>query len=1037
MNYSETAGDVLLKKNLSATWETPEIIAWNKLAARSAFVSHPTRRDALAAADGESAWRVSLDGEWDFKLAANPNEAAALLVAGADGDWEKFTVPGTLQTQGYDQPHYTNVQMPFPGEPPVVPAANPTGIFRRQFTVPAGWDGQRLTLRFGGANSVLYVFLNGKFVGLSKDSHLPAEFDITDLARADADNELAAVVVKWSDATYVEDQDQWWMSGLHRSVFLEATPKIFIRDIDARAKVAESLTLAELDVLVELGFQNQVAEPGAVVEVQLLAPNGKPLFAKPLRRKFAREFQGNDKLLGLRFKSPVRRPALWSAEQPVLYTLLVGVKSARGEQWVRQRLGFRRIEVKKRQVLLNGRPLMVKGVNYHDHDECQGKAVTRAQLRSDICLMKQFNFNAIRTSHYPKDEAFLELCDQLGMYVVDEANIEGHAYSDDMCRDPRYATVFLDRVSRMVLRDKNHPAVLFWSLGNETGYGPNHDAAAGWIRSFDRERLLHYEGAVWPGRMATMWRGGRHATDLMCPMYMTIADMIKHAHSKDPRPLIQCEYSHAMGNSNGSLSDYWAAFEKYHHRGLQGGYIWEWWDHGIRQKTADGQEYWAYGGDFGDTPNDQNFCCDGLMWPDRRPHPALFEAKKLQQPLRVTAGGSGQFVIHNKQLFSSLEWLDGTWEAQVEGQAVAGGKLPRLRVKAGQALTVALGAKLAKLPAGREAFINFRFQLNRATDWAPQGHLVAWEQLPLAEARAVPPARARQIAVADADGELRLTGGGLALTFDRAEGVLRSLTVGGREWLQTGPRLQIWRAATDNDGLKLRASENGKPLGRWLALGLDRLQTRLKDLTVLKDRSGAPVAVKTLHEASGRGRWADFQHEQIFEVTADGVLRVTNNVELGEDFDPDLPRVGVRWLLSPGLEQARWYGLGPWENYPDRQAGAEVGLYEAAVDDLHVPYVMPQENGNRGGVRWFELGDGQRTVKFTAAKPLSFSASHYTAEDLYAARHTYDLRRRAATVLNIDVIQRGLGTLSCGPDALARYRLDQRQWRFVYTVSVG
>ncbi|MDR1144728.1 MAG: hypothetical protein LBK71_01150, partial [Verrucomicrobiales bacterium] len=679
----QSALDLLLRKTRFATWEMPELLSLNKLAPRSPLTPFPDRASALTMAPEASPLRLTLDGEWEFHLCADPGAAAEFLAADGDRRWDAtINVPGNLQTQGFDLPHYTNTQMPFPNLPPSVPAKNPTGVFRRKFSLPAAWHGQRLVLHFGGANSVLYVWLNGELVGLSKDSHLPAEFDITTVARAGADNELVAVVVKWSDATFIEDQDQWWMSGLHRRVFVEATPKIFLRDLDARATLDATLKNGALTVLAHLGFDGEVP-PEVEIEAQLLSPVGKPVFRKPLTVKFGPKKCSQHDQRAASLSATVKNPARWTAETPDLYTLIVGVKSAAGTHWTRQRLGFRRIEVKQRQVHVNGQSILIRGVNYHDHDEVKGKVMTPEQLRADICQMKRCNFNAIRTCHYPKDTAFLDLCDELGMYVVDEANIESHAFYGELCRDPRYTAAFTTRVMSMVVRDKNHPSVLFWSLGNESGYGPNHDAAAGWVRGFDQSRLLHYEGASIaandlgrdPHNRGAFWDGGRHATDVVCPMYQDLAGLERYAKSNaETRPLILCEYSHAMGNSNGSLSDYWALFEKYQHRGLQGGYIWEYWDHGLRQQTADGHAYWAYGGDFNDTPNDANFVCDGLVWPDRAPKPGMYEAKKLQQPLSVTVSG-GKFILRNKQHFTTLAWLRGAWSLQVNGAVVATGKL--------------------------------------------------------------------------------------------------------------------------------------------------------------------------------------------------------------------------------------------------------------------------------------------------------------------------------------------------------------------------
>ena len=501
--------------------------------------------------------------------------------------------------------------MPFDEKPPNVPSENPTGIFRRRFARP---EGERVVLHFGGSEGALFVELNGEPVGIHKDARTPAEFDVTHLL--EDDNELVCAVVQWSDASFVEDQDQWWHGGLPRDVFLYATPREYIADVFAR------------------GFADGRFEVDAPGELRLLDPDGRTVLDGPGR---------------------LEDPLLWSAEAPHLYTLHVTA----GDDEVSCQVGFRTVEIAGRQLLLNGRPLRICGVNRHDHDDRRGRAVTRELMEADVRLMKAFNVNAVRCSHYPNDPYWLDLCDRHGLYVIDEANIEAHAYYDEVCNDPRYADAFMERVQNMVERDKNHPSVILWSLGNESGYGPNHDAAADWLRERDPTRPLHYEGAI-----NRDWSGGRRATDIVCPMYADVDSIEAFAEfSDDPRPLILCEFSHAMGNSNGGLADYYAAFDR--HDALQGGFVWEWIDHGIRVG-----DHWAYGGDFGEQRHDANFCADGLVWPDRTPHPAMYELKYLAAPLEVEHLGDGRFRIHNRNLFTGLDHLRGEWE---------GGELPDQR----------------------------------------------------------------------------------------------------------------------------------------------------------------------------------------------------------------------------------------------------------------------------------------------------------------------------------------------------------------------
>ena len=885
-------------------------------------------------------------------------------------------MPGLWTMQGLGRPHYTNVVMPFPDLPPQVPEQNETGIYRRSFTIPRGWHSRPIVLHIGGSEGVLYVLVNGEPVGIAKDSRTPAEFDVSGLVRHDGPNELVAVVIRWSDASFVEDQDQWWHAGLPRSISLVSPT---VRDVEVRA-----------------GTDGRFTVIAAGQETRLLNARG---------RAVAKGTLGNG-----RFDGEVRAPRLWSAEEPALYTLEI---SAEGET-VSTSVGFRQVEIRERQLLVNGEPVLIAGVNRHDHDDTRGRAVTRALMERDARLMKQFNINAVRTSHYPNDPYWLELCDRLGLYVVDEANVESHAYYDELCRDPRYRNQWVERVANMVERDKNHPSVILWSLGNESGYGPNHDAAAGWVRARDPSRPLHYEGAI-----ARDWSGGRLATDVVCPMYADVDSIGAWAAKKtdDQRPLILCEYSHAMGNSNGGLSDYFDAFRK--HDALQGGFVWEWVDHGIAQRDERGREYWAYGGDFGDAPHDSNFCADGIVWPDRTPHPALHELKFLAQPILVEARGGRRFRIHNRRYFASLEDCRGEWELTVEGVRRAGGRLPMLRVPAGGTHDITL--KLPPRIGGEdgERFVTFRFFLRRETEWAPAGHEVAWQQLAL-------PGRAQKRRSGRAVGAGRdgvLESGRVRAVFDLDAGVLSELAVDGRNLLVDGPRLQIWRAPTDNDGLPQVPSRQSGVLPRWLELGLDRLH-----LDTVSARADG-TAVELVHRADGL-----VTHRQCYRLRNSGEVLVENVVELTPQLR-DVPRIGAGLTLQPGLDRLTWYGRGPWEAYSDRLAATVVGRFESTVAEQYVPYIVPQEHGHHPETRWLTLSDETGLgLEVRGLPTIGFGASHYTTADITAARHTNELQRRPEVVLTLDHAQRGLGTASCGPDTATRYRLLEPRYSFAYVL---
>jgi beta-galactosidase len=566
----------LLEIDGQKTWKMPQLTGLNKLPAHATFFPFPSTENAFTLNRESSPWYRSLNGIWDFKILPRPELVTTELFT--DTAWSTIQVPGNWTMQGYGHPHYTNVVMPFPNFPPDVPDENPTGIYRRGFNLPLSWEGRRVILHCDGCEGAMYVYLNSQLVGISKDSRTPAEFDVTRLLNSTEQNWLVIVVVQWSDASFLEDQDHWWQAGLQREVYLYCTDDPYIQDIYAVGDLTEDYQDGILKVKVKIGSVNNMPKDSSV-EVLLCDAKQNPIFSKPLIKVLTSPKDEWMALLfpasELYFEQAISSPLRWSAETPSLYTLIVTLKSPTGVESTFCRIGFRKIEIRDRMLLVNGKRIMIKGVNYHDHDDRTGSAVSHELVQKDLHLMKCFNINAIRTSHYPKGHYFYDLCDQLGFYVIDEANIENHAYFQDICRDPRYTNAYVERVQSMVERDKNHPCVIFWSLGNESGYGPNHDAAAGYARGSDPSRPLHYESALAYSGMGRGWKGGERVTDVICPMYPQVDDIIDWSiNDKGKRPLILCEYSHCMGNSNGSLADYWNVFEKF--PGVQGGFLWEW-----------------------------------------------------------------------------------------------------------------------------------------------------------------------------------------------------------------------------------------------------------------------------------------------------------------------------------------------------------------------------------------------------------------------------------------------------------------------------
>ncbi len=1029
-------------------WESPELLGLNRLPARSTCLPFPDAESALTYDAANSPWCRSLNGLWRFKFFTRPADIPAFVVEPtlppASKDWIQMPVPGnwTLHPDVADQPHYTNVVMPFPHEPPHVPAANPTGVYRRTFRLPATWRRRRTVLHFGGVERHFHVYLNGREIGIGKISRLPNEFDLTPhLVRGD--NTLTVVVMKWSDTSFIEDQDQWWMAGIFRDVFLYSTAPNHLADVFVRGDLEDNHATGRFAAVVKVQFASPHPEPGWTISAKVYKPNGKPLRPRPWARRIE---VGNDghiwPRLEARFDERVAAPLLWSAETPHLYRAVVTLHDPSGKpiEVTCVRFGFRRVEIQDQQLLVNGRAVLIKGVNRHDHDDTRGKTISRELMLRDIARLKEYNFNAVRTSHYPNDPLWYDLCDEHGLYVVDEADVESHDFVHQICRDPRYAPAFLDRAIRLVERDKNHPCIIMWSLGNESGCGPNHAAMAAWIRAADPSRLLHYEGAITRDQSLGLdWTDNPEITDVICPMYPTHAALAEWATTNsDPRPVILCEYSHAMGNSNGCLQEYFELFHQ--HRCLQGGFIWEWVDHGFKRTGPDGEYYWIYGGDFGETPHDKNFCADGLVWPDRRPHPAMEEFKHLAQPIKVVPQNlrRGRIVIENRHDFIDLGNFVGTWSVEINGQPVATGRLPRLCTSPGAKESVALKLpRLPKLQSGQFATLNIRWTTRRAAGLVPAGHQVAHDQFLLparSGARRSPlgPPATTELAFARTADHFVARAGANEWEFEQATGRLVDWRHRDRELIAQGPLLNLWRGPTDNDGIRDKPQAR-KALYRWLNAGFDRLKFKCRRCEVVSANADRVTLVVEQH-IIGRRRNQPITTIEHYTMQATGRLDYELRLHVHPRL-PDLPRVGITLSLPAGFENLQWLGRGPHENYWDRKTGAPLSRYHSTVTGQYVPYIMPQEHGNKTDVCWLSLDNETLGLLALGRPQFEGSASHFTGHDLFAARHTIDLTPRAETILNLDLHQRGLGTASCGPDTLDRYRLDATDYRFQFALA--
>lgn len=990
------------------TWETPEFTGVGRLPGRATLLPY----DTTEAAHLDEAPRVlDLNGDWAFTVYERPEDMPAEAVGPLtyDAGWDHVAVPGNFTMQGFGNPQYTNVKMPFtPNNPPHVPEQNPTGLYRTRFTLPDDWQDRRVVLHVGAATSVSSVWVNGTQVGIGKDSRLPSEYDITSAIES-GDNLLAIQVIQWSDASYIEDQDQWWQAGINRSVYLYATGPVYLHDVAAKASYDHTTGQGQLDVQADIKGDETF---GWTTTATLYDSDGQTVLTAPLEGWLQR------------LTTTLESVHPWSAEVPTLYTLVVSLRDPDGNEVeaTRTRIGFRTVEIRDRQLLVNGKAVYFHGVNRHEHHETRGSAVPRDLMRKDVEVLKAFNVNAVRTSHYPPDPYFLDLCDEYGLYVIDEANIESHANYTTLCEDPRYQAAFVDRVSRMVLRDRNHPSIIAWSLGNESGYGANNDAAAGWVRRVDPSRVLHYEGAIG----GHQWEGGHHATDLVCPMYPSIDSIVEWAKTTtDWRPLIMCEYAHAMGNSCGNLADYWEAIESHH--GLQGGFIWEMLDHGIRKTTEDGREYWGYGGDFGEEIHDGNFVCDGLFWPDRTPHTAMWEAKRLFQPFDAVLEGD-TLRVTNKYDFRDLSHLRVLAEVSVDGRVVETTVLPQLSTPAGESSLLPVPWSRPKLAPGEEAYVTLRFVDPSDQPLLGAGHEVGWVQLAIGTGPqpVVSVHEVQDTLQASETGDTWTIGNSrVEVSVNQNDGALTAWKVDGVDLLAAGPVPTVWRAPTDNDGIRMSDETwhtANQAYFRWKAAGLDRLVAEPQTDSV-RTESPNLVVVSRMVRYVAEGRKLGFTHTERLSIYGDGVIAADHAFEIDEGLT-DLARVGVVARIPAGFEQLEWFGRGPHESYVDRKAGAAVGRWKSTVTEQYVPYILPQEHGNHTDVRWLALRreDGAGLL-VSADDVVEAKASHFSDKTLGTAWHTVDLTPEDETYLAIDVRQRGLGGASCGPDTLERYRV--------------
>ncbi|WP_421352768.1 beta-galactosidase [Aeromonas sp. 604443] len=1008
-------------------WQTQAITSVNRLAAHTPMFSW--RSEADARGDLASSSRLLLDGEWRFSFFAAPELVPESWLAQDLVDVCPITVPGNWQLDAAypaarpltDGPIYTNIKYPFPCDPPRVPAENPTGCYSREFELPANWlaSGQSRII-FDGVSSAFHLFCNGRWVGYSQDSRLPAEFDLTPYLQSGR-NRLAVLVLRWSDGSYLEDQDMWWLSGIFRSVSLLHKPSRHLMDM----RVTPELDACYRDGRLKIALQ--VANgAGLSVEANLydgserVAALHQPIGTQTIDEKGAYDDRAECWL-------DVVAPRKWSAETPHLYRLTLTLLDEQGQVIESEAcdVGFRVVEIRGGLLRVNGQPLLVRGANRHEHHPAKGYAIDRATMERDLLLMKRHNFNAVRCSHYPNHPDFYRLCDRLGLYVVDEANLETHGMTPmgRLARDPAWSNAFLERATRMVARDFNHPSIIIWSLGNESGYGPAHDAMYGWIKRSDPSRPVQYEG------------GGADtpATDIICPMYarthqdQPFPAVPKWALAKwiglpeETRPLILCEYAHAMGNSLGGYAHYWQAFRD--HPRLQGGFVWDWVDQGLDKYTADGRHYWGYGGDFGDVQNDRQFCCNGLLFPDRTPHPALCEAKRAQQPFRfaLLEHTPLRVRIESEYLFRETDNERLCWQLCENGHVQQQGEVS-LELAPQGVIELTLSEALPPFAAGSLAWLDLAIVQSQATPWSQADHKVARQQFTLPTPLALPAPVAAATLSEQPDG-WRITAANSQWWLDKQSGRITSWQKSGQEQLLAPIMDHFYRAPLDND-IGTSEADHVDPnswIARWQGCGLGQWQHRCLGIAV----AGGDIRVS--HGYFHRDELLLVSHWH-HRFTDDGAMSLEIETELAQVL-PSLPRIGLLLHLAEAPARAEWLGRGPHENYPDRLLGADLGRWSLPLEAMHTPYIFPSDNGLRCDTRQLQLGST------TVNGCFHFSASRFSQQQLAAARHQSDLVAEEGLWVCLDGAHMGVG----GDDSWSQsvrpeYQLLERSYRWGCTL---
>jgi len=1012
------------EKQVINDWENPAVFQINREPARAAFLPYADASSAIADDYTRSPWFMTLNGDWKFQWSPTPDQRPKDFYKTDFNvtNWKEISVPSNWELKGYGIPIYTNITYPFPKNPPYIDHSdNPVGSYRRDFILPSNWDNRRVYLHFEGGTSAMYIWVNGKKVGYSENTKSPSEFDITPYVKP-GKNLVAVEAYRWSDGSYLEDQDFWRISGIDRDVYLYSTENVRINDFFVRPDLDANYKNGSLAVDIKLKNMNATGKNNQTVEVRLVDAAGKDIFTKTVKMNVgATAFQTTT------LNQKVTAPKLWSNESTNLYTLLLTLKDENGRfiETVASQVGFRKVELKNGQLLVNGVRIMVHGVNIHEHNPVTGHYQDKETMMKDIRMMKQLNINSVRCSHYPNNLKWVKLCSQYGIFLVDEANIESHGMGyghENMAFHAEWDEAHLDRTYSLVERDKNFPAVIIWSLGNEASNGDVFKKTYKWIKERDNTRLVQFEQA-----------GENENTDIVCPMYPGISYMKEYAKRENvKRPFIMCEYAHAMGNSSGNFQEYWDIIHS--SKNLQGGFIWDWVDQGFQMTDEAGRKYWAYGGDMGSQnyTNDENFNHNGLVWPDRTPHPGAFEVKKAYQDIRFNAVDLSKGIINvvNGFAYTNLDNYSFNYEVLENGKVIKQG-IFEMNLAPQSQKQVKIDLPVLPAKDGVEYLLNILVRTRVGTEVLPQNFEIAREQFKPGEGNYFSKATTNNNGgkITEDNDRLTMTSGSATVNISKRSGLMDGYQYDNKWYFNQKPTPNFWRAPTDNDF----GNGMGHKSNIWRVAG---------ENTTVKNISGKEVNGNAVVTADIYLNDVASDYQIVYTLAGDGALAVNVTYKAGANVLPEMPRFGMIMTLDKEFDNFTYYGRGPWENYSDRNTASFIGIYNSKVADQYVPYTRPQENGYKTDLRWLTLtNNAGQGIRIEGLQPICASALNNRPEDFDPGltkkyRHTNDITPRKEVILSVDFAQRGAGgDNSWGALPHEQYRLEGKEYSYGFVIS--